>query len=97
MPDDLPTRFGRKEFNLKVLIKNSVFRTPDVNFQESLRVPAATGVRSLTASSVCDCGVTGDVLSRNRRISSRTCPHGMDEVNAVFFFNSSSTSATLPV
>lgn len=54
MPDDLPTRFGRKEFNLKVLIKNSVFPTPDVNFQESLRVPAATGVRSPTASSACD-------------------------------------------
>lgn len=54
MLNDLPTRFGRKEFNLKVLIKNSVFRTPDVNFQESLRVPAATGVRSPTASSACD-------------------------------------------
>lgn len=54
MPDDLPTRFGRNDFNLKVLIKNSVFRTPDVNFQESLRAPTATGVRSLTASSACD-------------------------------------------
>lgn len=54
MPDDLPTRFGRNDFNLKVLIKNSVFRTPDVNFQESLRVPTATGVRSPTASSACD-------------------------------------------
>lgn len=54
MPDDLSTRLGHNDFNLKVLIKNSVFRTPDVNFQESLRVPAATGVRSLTASSACD-------------------------------------------
>lgn len=54
MLNDLPTKFGRKEFNLKVLIKNSVFRTPDVNFQESLRAPTATGVRSPTASSACD-------------------------------------------
>lgn len=54
MPDDLPTRFGRNNFNLKVLIKNSVFPTPDVNFQESLRAPTATGVRSPTASSACD-------------------------------------------
>lgn len=54
MPDDLPTRFGRNDFNLKVLIKNSVFPTPDVNFQESLRAPTATGVRSPTASSACD-------------------------------------------
>lgn len=54
MLNDLPTRFGRKEFNLKVLIKNSVFRTPDVNFQESLRAPAVTVTRSPTASSACD-------------------------------------------
>lgn len=54
MPNDLPTRLGRNDFNLKVLIKNSVFPTPDVNFQESLRAPAATGVRSPTASSACD-------------------------------------------
>lgn len=54
MPDDLPTRLGRNDFNLKVLIKNNVFPTPDVNFQESLRAPTATGVRSPTASSACD-------------------------------------------
>lgn len=54
MLNDLPTRFGRNNFNLKVLIKNSVFPTPDVNFQESLRAPTATGVRSPTASSACD-------------------------------------------
>lgn len=54
MPDDLSTRLGRKEFNLKVLIKNSVFPTPDVNFQESLRVPAVTVTRSPTTSSACD-------------------------------------------
>ena len=54
MPDDLPTRLGRNDFNLKVLIKNSVFPTPDVNFQESLRAPAVTVTRSPTASSACD-------------------------------------------